>query len=122
MTVAAAKARAMEALLTGPMPVEKVEGAGVYLLKAEGLPIITTKGEGGGFVHKLIETDLLPEQIRAARQRGLNAALKWHRREPVKSWKGLIDALECPFELDAAAEYLRGIINRMKTVQGMGGH
>ncbi len=122
MTAATAKTQALEALQAGPVPADKIAGGGVYLLKAAGFPVVTDR-EKSGLVHRLVDAGgLCHEAIRQARQRGMTQALRWHRRETPSSWAKLIEALTCPFERDAAADYLRGIVSRARAAASLGGH
>jgi hypothetical protein len=113
------KTMAADALKVGPVRLPSVDPLvrGVYLLKREGVPVVShNEGKGGRIelVHQLVETALRPEEVQARRREGLQMALAWHRREPMDAWKGLLDSIPCPFAKDDAAEYLRGIIQRSR--------
>lgn len=116
-----AKAAVMEALLAGPYTPDRMDqhAPAVHLLKHEGIPIVSKNvGKAGAVViqHELLPTDLTADQIKAARQKGLAKALKWHRHESAKAWPDLLKAIECPFERDEATEYLRGIMQRARVI------
>ncbi len=114
-----AKAGALEALAEGRFKPESTDprASAVYLLKSEGVPIISRNvGKGSLIVmeHELVETALNAEEIKARRTEGLAMALAWHRRESEKAWRSLLESIPCPFAKDAASEYLRGIMARVK--------
>jgi hypothetical protein len=111
----------MDALLAGPYTPDAMDqnAPAVHLLKSDGIPIVSKNiGKAGAVVmhHELLATELSAEQIKAARQKGLALALKWHRHEPTKTWPDLLKAIECPFERDEASEYLRGIMQRARVI------
>jgi hypothetical protein len=121
MTIEKAKAAALEALLAGPWKPDRLDPRvpALHLLKRDGVPVVSINVGKGGRVeleHRLIETALQADEVKARRREGLAMALRCHRREPVSDWKGLLDAIPCPFTKDEASEYLRGIIQRSRSV------
>ncbi len=90
----------------------------VYVLKKEGVPIISEPA-GTKLRHKIIETALRPEEVIARRQRGLASAIRWQRHENPAAWARLLESMPCPFAKDEAADYLRGIVKRQKVVDSM---
>lgn len=119
MTFEAMKALALEALMAGPWqpgPGDPLASI-AYLLKRDGVPVVSRNvGKGGrlSMVHELIDTGLDAEEIRASRQAGLAEAMRLQRWRPVSDWKESLDTIHCPFARDEAAEYLRGIVYRMR--------
>lgn len=112
-----AKAAALEALLDGPFIPEPSDAraAAIHLLKGDGLPIVSREVKKGDAIrteHKLIDTTLDADAIKAARSKGLAKALRWHRREKESAWPGLVKEIECSFAQDEAKQYLAGIIQR----------
>lgn len=121
MTTATAKAQALEQMLAGPWAPEPTDplAPAVHLLKADGVPIVSREVKRGDVVrleHRLIDTDMTPEQIKAARLVGLAKALNWHRREPSTTWPDLVKGIDCPFARDEAKTYLAGITIRARYV------
>lgn len=121
MTLDDAKANVLRTLQAGPyLPKAGDDSArAVIILKNEGVPIVTeVVGPKPTFQlrHELAPTTLSPEQVKAARQRGLALALEWHRRNRPLEWRDLVQSIECPFERDAARDYLRHILYRMHSI------
>lgn len=124
MTIATAKAAALEALLDGPFTPKRLDPRipAIQLLKRDGVPVVTRNAGKGVLVHELIETDLQPGEIKVRRSQGLTMGLRWHRREPVATWPDLIASIPCPFARDEASEYLRGIMQRINFVRSYAAH
>jgi hypothetical protein len=123
MSIESKKAEAMEALLAGPFQPDPMDprAPAIHLLKRDGVPIVSTNvGKHGQvvMVHQLVDTVLQPQEVQARRTQGLAEALRWHRREPMSTWKDLVEGIACPFARDEASEYLRGIIQRSRVLAG----
>lgn len=117
MTVETMKAAALEALIAGPWIPARTDPAApaVHLLKADGLPIVSREVRQGDVVlveHRLIESDLAPDQIKAQRRAGMALALAWHRRESPDQWPALVRGIPDQFAQDEAKQYLASITIR----------
>lgn len=124
MSIATAKAAALEALLDGPFKPDPMDPRipAIQLLKRDGIPVVSRNTGRGVMVHELIATDLQPHEVKARRGEGLTMGLHWHRREPVAAWPELIAAIPCPFARDEAGEYLRTIMQRMNIARSYAAH
>ena len=92
----------------------------VYMLKRDGLPIIS-EPVGTKLKHRIVETSLSVGEIKQRRMAGLREAPIWQRFTDAKGWPDLLQTLDCVFMRDEAADYLRAIIKRKKVVDSLGG-
>lgn len=117
MSVETMKAAALECLMSGPWVPSRTDPAApaIHLLKADGLPIVSREVQVEGFFlteHRLIDSDLSPDQIKAQRRAGLAFALRWHRSEPADHWPELVRTIPDQFARDEAKQYLASITIR----------
>jgi hypothetical protein len=121
MSIEQAKTAALEALLQGPFTPDPTDtrAPAIHLLKAEGVPIVSREVKQDGKLrmqHRMIETALQPNEIRARRQEGLAMGLTWHRHEKPIDWPALVRSIPCPFAQDEAKQYLAGITLRARYI------
>ncbi len=53
------------------------------------------------------------------RDRGLSAALRIQRQHDPRQWRAMVDAIADPDERQAAEDYLRSIIERMRALKAL---
>lgn len=114
------KARVISALLTDGVTSDHPLSQWVYILKKDGIPIVS-EAAGPRLKHRILDTTLRPDEVLARRRQGLASALRWQRSENPAVWPELLQSIPCPFARDEAAEYLRGIVRRQKVVDSMQG-
>ena len=121
MNLTQAKAAALEALLDGPFTPQPTDARApaIHVLKSHGVPIVSREVTQRGQVlieHRMLDTTMTPEAVKAARQKGLAFALRLHRKVSMDSWGSLIKEIACPFEQDEAKQYLAGIVVRARHI------
>lgn len=112
------KSQVISALLTEGVSSDHPLSVWVYMLKKEGVPVIS-EANGNRLKHRIIDTSLRPNDILARRREGLSDALHWHRTENPSAWPSLLESIDCPFARDEAADYLRSLIRRQRVTDQM---
>jgi hypothetical protein len=111
----AEKATVISALVTRGVMSDEPFSVWVYMLKRDGVPVITEPA-GNKLKHRIVQTSLSVAEIKQRRAQGLNEGMRCHRYEDPKAWPALIEAIDCVFARDEAAEYLRSILKRQRVV------